>query len=272
MGSLIECARKEWYRLTTSRRLARDEWAERYWMDRDGCRLVPCLRCPNYDGAKVECKVPFGTPLRKCVAASLEAHLRGTRGLRTLELGYGRRSLARRVVEQSGGSWTGLEPGIEAGREIRIGEGGYGHAGDIPFADETFDLVFGIQSLEHWEEAHPNIASHNTYDECLKEVWRVLRPGGSIYFDAPMHLHGHDKFIMGDVPRILGLFDASLWTEVLAEKWRYEHDPLPPYPTPAKEVADWPDRMEGYDRQALDDVKRGRSVWLLALTARKIAA
>jgi SAM-dependent methyltransferase len=177
----------------------------------------------------------------------------------TLELGYGRRSLAKQVVESSGGSWTGLEPGAELTQTARIGAGGYGHAGSIPFENETFDLVFGIQSLEHWEEAHPNIRVKSTYESSLEEVWRVVKPGGRIYFDAPIHLHGHEMFIAGDVPRVLGLFDADLWTNVVAEKWRYDYDPLPRYPTPDKELAHWPRQLTGLDN----------SVWLLTLTAEK---
>ncbi|HLF09802.1 MAG TPA: class I SAM-dependent methyltransferase [Gammaproteobacteria bacterium] len=192
-----------------------------------------------------------------------------TKDLTTLELGYGHRSLARRVVELSGGSWTGLEPSAEPGQKVRIGAGGYGHAGSIPFENEAFDLVFGIQSLEHWEEAHPNIPDRCTYESCLKEVWRVLKPGGEVYFDAPIHLHGHEMFIGADIPRIMGLFDADLWTNVVAEKWRYEHEPLPRYPVPAKESSNWPSRIAGRSQEDVDRIKAGGSVWLLTLTAKK---
>ncbi len=116
---------------------------------------------PNSTSEGQRCSVPFGKPLRKCVAASLEAHLHATRGMKTLELGYGSRSLAREVVVQSGGSWTGLEP--TSGRTPAIGKGGYGHAGHIPFPDATFDLVFGIQSIEHWEEKQPSLPDGLTY-------------------------------------------------------------------------------------------------------------
>ena len=273
MGGLIESAKKEWYRLTTRRRLARDVWSRQYWIERDGERIVPCVRCPNFDAARVVCKVPFGSPLRKCVVASVEAHLRGARGKQTLELGFGRRSLGRQIVEASGGFWTGLEPDLDPrAANISIGEAGFGHAGEIPFPDETFDGVFGIQSLEHWEEPHPNITTPKTYAECLQEVWRVLKPGGSIYFDAPIHLHGHEMFVMGDVPRILGLFDPALWTNVVSERWRFEHEPLPKYPTPEKESGRWPDEFVGYSRSDVDAVRSGKSVWLFAVTARKRAA
>ena len=151
--------------------------------------------------------MPFGSPLRKCVVAATEAHLRATRGLRVLELGYARRSYGKRIVELAGGSWTGVEPLVDRNRAPRLGSGGYGHAGDIPFPDGTFDVVFGNQSFEHWEEPLPDGTPSPSYADCLAEIWRVLRPGGTLYLDAPIHLHGHEMFVAGDVARIVALFD-----------------------------------------------------------------
>ena len=268
--SFLESVRKEWYRRGTRKRLARAEWSARYWRDDEDARVVPCRMCPKFDAHRERCSVPFGTPLRKAVVASLEAHLHGTKGLMTLELGYGRRSrsLSRSVVLLSGGSWTGLEPGAPRAQAAAIGSGGYGHAGSIPFPNETFDLVFSIQSLEHWEEKDPNLPEKLTYAGCLGEVWRVLKPGGSIYFDAPIHLHGHEMFVLGDLARIRALFDGRLWTDLTLEKWRYEHEPLAKYPTPEKEIARWP-RYLPPSTVARLHANPPRSVWLLAMTAKK---
>ena len=137
--------------------------------------------------------------VRKCVVASLEAHLHGTKGLMTLELGYGKALAREERRGVSGGSWTGLEPNAPRAQAAAIGRGGYGHAGSIPFPNETFDVVFGIQSIEHWEERQASLPENLTYAGCLAEVWRVLKPGGSIYFDAPIHLHGHEMFVLGDL-------------------------------------------------------------------------
>jgi SAM-dependent methyltransferase len=268
MGGFTETVRKEWYRLSEARRLATTEWNARYWREEDDARIVACRQCPKFDATKEVCSVPFGSPIRKCTVASIESHLRGTRGMTTLEIGYGRRSLAKQVVELSGGSWTGLEPSLDPGRKVEIGDGGYGHVASIPFDRETFDFVFGIHSFEHWEEAHPHIPVPSAYDSCLREVWRVLKPGGSIYFDAPIHLHGHEMFIVGDIPKIRRLFDDTLWGNVVLEKWRYDHEPLPAYPAPENDVRNWPkhitNRTEGEA-----GTKVTSSVWLLTLTARK---
>jgi SAM-dependent methyltransferase len=46
---------------------------------------------------------------------------------------------------------------------------------DIPFPDELFDIVFSFQVLEHVQDPY----------KVLQESWRVLRPGGVLYCDAP---------------------------------------------------------------------------------------
>ena len=262
---------RAWYRLMTRRRLARNEWSKPYWEERNGQRIVACRRCPKFDPHRAECGVPFGTPLRKCVVAATEAHLRATRGLRVLELGYARRSYGKRIVELAGGSWTGVEPLIDRSHAPQLGTGGYGHAGDIPFPDATFDVVFGSQSFEHWEEPLPDGTPSPSYAECLAEVWRVLKPGGSLYLDAPIHLHGHEMFVAGDVERIVALFASDAWADVTIERWRYDHEPLPRYPTPAADVDYVRGTIKSYDLGKIAELQTNGSVWLLTVTAVKPA-
>jgi SAM-dependent methyltransferase len=260
---------RAWYRLRTRSRLAANEWRAPYYEGRDGQRIVACRRCPKLDARRGECRVPFGSPLRKCVVAATEAHLRDTRGAKVLELGFARRSYGKRIVEACGGAWTGVEPLLDKNRAPRLGEGGYGHAGAIPFPDETFDLVFGNQSFEHWEEPLPDGSPSPSYEACLEEVRRVLKPGGSLYLDAPIHLHGHEMFVAGDVERILRLFGAERWRDVVAERWRYEHEPLPRYPTPAADIEHVRGTIKSYDPAMIADVQQRGSVWLLVVTAKK---
>jgi SAM-dependent methyltransferase len=262
---------KAWYRLRTRRRLTSNEWSGDYWYERDGERIVPCRLCPKLDVKRERCGVPFGSPLRKCVTAATEAHLRSSRGMSALEIGSHRRSFAKHVVEQSGGTWTGVEPNAPTRAAPRIGGAGYGQAGDLPFADATFDIAFGIQSFEHWEERQPGIERPIPYAACLAEIWRVLKPGGSIYLDAPIHLHGHEMFIAGDVPRIVALFDRALWTNLVVERWRYEHAPLARYPTPASDAAHMPEAIKTYDPAAIRDLQHDGTVWLLTIAATKRA-
>jgi SAM-dependent methyltransferase len=260
---------RAWYRLGTRRRLARNEFGARYWDDVDGHRIVACRRCPKFDDKRSECGVPFGSPLRKCVVAATEAHLRDTRGLRVLEIGYSRRSYGKRIVEICGGSWTGVEPMVDRSRTPRIGSGGYGHAGDIPFPNETFDRVFGNQAFEHWEEPWPGVSSPPSYRDCLVEIHRVLKRGGRLYLDAPIHLHGHEMFIAGDVTRILALFDPTLWADITVERWRYDYAPLRRYPTPASDVYRSGSAIKSYDPAMIADRQTNGSVWLLVVLAVK---
>src|SRR5688500_11977783 len=61
---------RAWYRLTTRRRLARNEWSAPYWEERNGQRIVACRRCPKFDAGRAKCSVPFGSPIRKCIVAA----------------------------------------------------------------------------------------------------------------------------------------------------------------------------------------------------------
>ena len=261
---------RAWYRLGTRRRLARNEWHNPYWYESEGTRIVACRGCPKFDARATACSVPFGSPLRKCVVAATEAHLRDSRGLQVLELGYARRSYPKYIVETSGGTWTGVEPLVARTTVPRLGKGGHGHAGSIPFPAATFDVVCGNQSIEHWSEPLPNGEPPPTYEQCLAEVWRVLKPGGRLYLDAPIHLHGHEMFVAGDVPRILALFDAALWTNVVAERWRYDHAPLPRYPTPEADMRYAAAGIVSYAVDFIRERQTNGSVWLLTLTALKV--
>ncbi|HYP20821.1 MAG TPA: class I SAM-dependent methyltransferase [Chloroflexia bacterium] len=44
----------------------------------------------------------------------------------------------------------------------------YGEAGELPFADASFDKAFSIHSVYFWSRPR----------QAFKELWRVLRPGG----------------------------------------------------------------------------------------------
>lgn len=246
------------------------EWQGEYWEEEDGVRVIRCRNCRKFDSARERCSVPFGSPVRKCVTAAAEANLNSLAGKSLLEIGFGKHSIPRRLVTSAGGTWTGIEPMLAKSHEAAIGGGGYGHVGSIPFADETFDVVTGIQSFEHWDEPLPDPELETGHESGLREVHRVLKPGGSIYFDAPIHLHGHEMFIAGDVPRIRGLFDTGLWSGVTFEKWREDYEPLERYPTPQPDLDTWPEVVSSYPQQLLDDIYYARSVWLLTVTASKV--
>ena len=265
-GSIL----KRWHSLTATPKRLQQKWQGDYGeVEAPGIRQIRCRDCRSYDPGGQRCTIGFGTPLRKCVVSSVEAHFNNMKDKQCLELGFGRFMLARNLIRRSGGTWTGVEPKVDRSIEPQIGRGSYGTASDIPFDDETFDLVFGIQSIEHWgQKVHGGTPSD--YGECLSEIHRVLKPGGSVYFDAPTYFHGHEMFIMADLSRIRAQFSPELWDDVTIEKWREDHEPLEPYP-PSQTVleGDWPAEIESYSDADVEAARLSASVYMLAVTAVK---
>lgn len=104
MHSLGNSLRKRLYSLMASPKKARQQWSGQYWQELDGFRDVACNNCPKYDAQQQACTIPFGTPLRKCVVASIEAHLYDAKNISALELGFGRFSLGKNLIQRSGKS------------------------------------------------------------------------------------------------------------------------------------------------------------------------
>jgi SAM-dependent methyltransferase len=268
--NLVNSIRRRVHSLLANPQRARKHWDRQYWQEIDGMHDVACRSCPKFSPAQQACTVPFGSPLRKCVAASIEAHLHNMKGKDTLDIGYGRWQFARNLITRGGGTWTGIDPGQDPAIGAVLGKGGYGHAEDIPFAEESFDTVFGIQTIVHWGQKTSDVREPSEYSDCLKEIWRVLKPGGNIYFDAPIHLHGHEMFMMGDTDRIRAIFDDSLWGDVVLERWRYDYEPLKRYPPTHVDIADWQAEISSYSLDDIAKFKNEQTVWLLTMSAKKI--
>lgn len=260
---------KRWHSLTLTPASAARNWLPPYWQQQEDVRDIACHRCRKFDPERQKCSVPFGTPLRKCVVAAIEAHFHDVGREDVLEIGFGRFALARNLVRRSGGRWTGIDPAQPASRVPALGRGGHGHAAAIPFPDATFDLVYGIQTFEHWGQRSAAGRPPSDYAACMTEIHRVLKPGGKLYLDAPMHFHGHEMFIMGDLARIRSVFDPGLWDAVVVERWRFHHEPLPAYPPTARAQQDWLAEILSYAAADVERVRRCASVWLATFTTRK---
>jgi SAM-dependent methyltransferase len=94
-------------------------------------------------------------------------------------------------------------PAIESGRvDIR-----HGSVSSLPYADESFDAVTAVETHYYW----PNL------EKDLREIRRVLRPGGRVAIIAESYRRGH--FVSADVlaMRLLGatLLSALEHKEVL---------------------------------------------------------
>lgn len=267
MGSFRESFKKRLYTFRLARLRQRSDWRGQYWTREDGFNSIACRNCPKFSASDLRCTVPFGSPLRKCVTAAIEANLRSLSGKNVLEVGFGRHSIVRSLVKSAGGTWTGIDPSGPRRNEGRLGCGGYGIVADIPFPDSTFDVVVGVQTFEHWAEEL--LGRQWGHEAGVSEVWRVLNPGGLLYLDAPIHLHGHEMFIVGDVDRIRGLFDAKLWTVLALEKWRQDYRPLERYAPPERDRSYWGKAVTSYSTELLQDIASNRSVHLLTISATK---
>lgn len=97
-----------------------------------------------------------------------------------LAMGYPHRPRLIWIQEQPNASnWLGLPDGFrhvaEGGTEVRYSFGSMTRLDR--FADESFDLVWSGQSIEHVTEEDA--------DRVLAECFRVLRPGGHLCLDTP---------------------------------------------------------------------------------------
>lgn len=257
---------RRWYYLYDLPRAIKQQWHHLPVHEHNGLLDVACRECPKFARFPARCTVPFGSPMRKCIMASTEYHMADTAGKFVLEIGCGAKSHARTVVENCGGYWVGLEPAAtrHGVRSIRtVG----GVVQQLPFRDHVFDVICGIQTLEHWEEPGSRFCIGG-YQEILYEVWRVLKPGGWIYLDAPIHVHGAPEFVRGELDKIRNIFTHQNWRNVRMMSWRRLHEPLRPRRPPKSDQTQWTRTMA--DSTAAERAELAqKTAWVIAIRAEK---
>jgi ubiquinone/menaquinone biosynthesis C-methylase UbiE len=111
---------------------------------------------------------------------------------------------------------TDISPGMlatldgnasELGLEVRTA---VAEAETLPFAGESFDLVFGHAVLHHI----PDLA------QAFSEFSRVLRPGGTVAFCGEPSRYGD---LLAAIPKRTALLTAPLWRRLVGASER-EHD------------------------------------------------
>jgi SAM-dependent methyltransferase len=100
------------------------------------------------------------------------------KGKRVLEIGLGEGADAESLIRR-GANWTGVDLTAESVERVRtrltlrdlpFTDLRQGSALDLPFADDSFDMVFSHGVLHHVPEIR----------QAEKEIHRVLRPGGEL--------------------------------------------------------------------------------------------
>lgn len=147
--------------------------------------------------------------LRKTIMCILERDLKNIKNKKVLEIGCGLWDFAKKILEKNNCQWTGLEP-VDFGEEnlTKI----KGSVSDLPFHNNSFDYILCNQTMEHWFEYGVS------FRRALREINRVLRPGGILMINVPIHNHGNPLFLRGDLNKIKKLFDKRLWNIMLFEK------------------------------------------------------
>lgn len=95
--------------------------------------------------------------------------------------GYGARWLSRSVAEIHGGDIDA--DNVAHARTLTAEPNVHFHVEDVTatsFADNSFDAVLSLETIEHVDD-----------DSCLKELHRILRPGGTLILSTPQNRLGH---------------------------------------------------------------------------------
>ena len=98
---------------------------------------------------------------------------------RVLEIGFGNGAFIKEVVDLTEpGNYTGIDISntmlktAKSRNKLLINNGKVklvkAHAGKLPFADQSFEKVFTVNTIYFWEKPQ----------QVMQEIKRVLRPGG----------------------------------------------------------------------------------------------
>lgn len=147
--------------------------------------------------------------LREVIKAVLRRDLKPIANKKVLEIGCGTWNYAKRILEKNSCNWFGVELVDEGRKNLTLVKGS---VKKLPYHDNSFDFVLCNQTMEHWFEYNVSLK------QALSEINRVLKPGGVLMVNSPIHLHGDPRFLSGELEKIRDVFDRKLWTIALFEK------------------------------------------------------
>jgi SAM-dependent methyltransferase len=142
-------------------------------------------------------------------------------GMRVLEIGCGSWSRIKDRCDEVGAHYDGVDVIDEYYGKKTVATR-LENVAALSFDDDSFDLVIGNQTLEHWAEYGCRT------DWGLQQCFRVMKPGGSLLMNVPMYFHGVTPFLMGKTDEIRAMIAPFSSTAELIH-WGAETAPLKPH-------------------------------------------
>jgi SAM-dependent methyltransferase len=186
------------------------------------CKWLVGKRCSAYELAQAELKRPLPPPPSgACMIPIVEGYLAAIgSGARVLEIGCGAWTKIRAHCERVGARYEGIDTQAEY-FGVKSAATRIENLASLSFADDSFDLVIGNQTMEHWAE-------YGCATEWgLYQCFRACKPGGKVLLNIPIHFHGTRNFLLGELGRIRRKFEPFS-SQVTFEKWGSPCAPLPP--------------------------------------------
>lgn len=187
------------------------------------CAYLDNNKCRAHVQAKDELKRPLPpAPTGACTVAIVESYLPTIqKGMKVLEIGCGSWSKIKEYCEKVGALYEGLDVQNEY-YGLKSVATKIGNLAELDYSDETFDLVIGNQTMEHWAEYGCTLSWG------LLQCFRVLKLGGLLYINVPIHFHGTKEFVHGRINVLEQLFN-NYSSDVIFESWGNPTDPIEPY-------------------------------------------
>jgi len=191
------------------------------------CRMLVGKECSAYATAKevLGRQLP-PPPLGACMIPIVEDYLSLiSGGMWVLDVGCGSWSRIKDHCDRVGADYHGIDTKTEYCGKTTVATR-LENLADLSFPDESFDVVIGNQTMEHWAENGCSL------EWGLFQCFRVCKFNGRVLMNVPIHFHGTQTFMLGDLEKLQNLF-AQFSTQVSFQKWGSPSAPLPslfPYP------------------------------------------